>query len=236
MLRNPTKIGGTGLMLPTSGGVKPPKPPCWIDLRSSSDEGGGGGSKHSPGSQTHPGVRAGKSGKRPRPTLHRTRSQACIDKDIPRDELTVSLADAKPEELGLCKVYDETIVMEATTRKCQNWLQSIEACHIQGVLQTEVTSNGEEVDVEVPDDTRWDDDADVSYHSYRTYSSSEIEPNVSLNGICPDIVSADDTPACSCIPSKQTYKKAREKYKLRHNDMKFYSSPMHTTSLKTQDS
>lgn len=233
MLRNPTKIGGTGLVVQTSGTVKPPKPPCWLDLKSSSDE-GGGGSKHSPGSQTHPGVRSGKHGKRPRPTLHRTRSQACIEKDIPSDELTVSLADTKPEELGLCKVYDETIVMEATTRKCQNWLQSIEACHIQGVLQTEVTSPGEEVDVEVPDDTRWDDDADVSYHSYLTYSSSEFEPNVSLNGISPDILSADDTPSC-WIPNKQSYKKSREKYRLHSNDTKFYSSPMHT-SMKTHDS
>lgn len=233
MLRNPTKVGGTGLALP--GIAKPPKPPCWLDLRSSSDE-GGGGSKHSPGSQTHPGVRSGKSGKRPRSKLHRTRSQACIEKDIPNDDLTVSLADAKPEELGLCKVYNKTIVMEATTRKCQNWLQGIEACHLQDVLQTKVTSQGEEVtvDVEVPDDTHWDDDTDVGYHGYLAYSSSEFEPNVSLTGIFPDIVSADDTSTC-CVPSKQTFKKTREKYELRSSDSNLCSSPMHT-SMKTLDS
>lgn len=231
MLRNPAKASGPGLSLSVLGITKPPKPPCWLDLRSSSDE-GGGGSKHSPSSQTHPGVRPGKSTKRPRPKLHRTRSQACIEKDIPNDDLTVSLADANPEELGLCKVYDETIVMEATTRKCQNWLQGIEACH--NVLQAEVTSPEEEVDVEVPDDTRWDDDADVSYSGCVTYSSSEFEPNVSLTGISPDILSADDTSTC-CVVNKQTYKKAREKYKLRNSDSRLCSSPMHT-SMKTLDS
>lgn len=36
----------------------------------------------------------------------------CIEKDIFSDELIVFFVDIKLEEFGLCKVYDEIIVME----------------------------------------------------------------------------------------------------------------------------
>lgn len=161
--------------------AKPPKPPCWLDLkvqnqRTSSDE---GGSKSSPVSQQQVSVvpRSSKPAKRVRARIHRTRSQYCIEaEDLPDDEeMTMSLAETAPKDIGLRKqVYDDNEYMQETTRKCQNWLDSIEAC---GPPET-VTSSGfdvegcdGQVDVEVPDDTLWyDDEQDPDVR--RPYNSS----------------------------------------------------------------
>lgn len=135
--------------------TKPPKPPCWLDLKghkSSSEE---GGSKNSPvGPQPSSSIRASRPTKRTRARIHRTRSEYCIQsEDLPDCDMTLSLADADPQDIGLRNQDD----LDETTKKCQTWLESIEGC---GPPEETLTSglDIETVDVEVPDDTLWYDD------------------------------------------------------------------------------
>lgn len=135
--------------------TRPPKPPCWLDLKvqkSSSDE---GGSKNSPvGPQPSSSVRASRPTKRTRARIHRTRSEYCIQNvDLPDCDLTLSLADTDPQDIGLRNSDD----IDETTKKCQTWLESIQGCGPpEGTVTTDVDL--ETVDVEVPDDTLWYDD------------------------------------------------------------------------------
>lgn len=180
--------------------TKPPKPPCWLDLkvqnqRSSSDE---GGSRSSPVTHQHQQreqnitSRTGKPAKRMRAKIHRTRSQYCIESDdLPEDcDLTVSLAETKPKDLGLGKqVYDDRVYMQETTRKCQNWLEGVEACepldgvtlssgHDLDTLECDL-EHGDCVDVEVPDDTLWYDEPELRppYNSSASSSDGEQTTN-----------------------------------------------------------
>lgn len=168
--------------------AKPPKPPCWLDLtkvnRPSQDE---GGQKCSPVGQQMPITRSGKPNKRVRAKIHRTRSQFCIQaEDLPECDLTVSLADTKPEDLGLRKqVYDDRCIMEETTRKCQTWLESVEACGPpEEVTGSIIDPGSDSVDVEVPDDTVWYDEPELRppYNSSASSSGEDertLSPNVS---------------------------------------------------------
>ncbi|XP_060066611.1 uncharacterized protein LOC132546897 [Ylistrum balloti] len=172
--------------------AKPPKPPCWLDLkvqnqRASSDEGGSKSSPVSQQQQINVLPRSSKPGKRMRAKIHRTRSQYCIEsEDLPDDvEMTMNLAETTPKEIGLRKqMYDDSVYMQETTRKCQNWLDSLEEC---GPPET-VTSSGldalsegcdSQVDVEVPDDTVWyEDDPDVRPPYNSSTSSSDDERTI----------------------------------------------------------
>ena len=165
--------------------VKPPKPPCWLDLKaqkSSSDE---GGARLSPVGHPNSTCRAGKTGKRTRPKLHRTRSQFCIQsEDLPDCELTTSLAETKPEDLGLGKeIYDDNFIMQQTTRKCRNWLQSIEGCGPPDMTSCLSSPDEEAVDVEVPDDTHWYDEPEVHPLYNSSASTSDLDFNVSSSNI-----------------------------------------------------
>lgn len=84
---------------------------CWLDFKLFFDE-GGGGFKYFFGSQIYFGVWLGRYGKWLCLMLYWIWSQVCIEKDIFSDELIVFFVDIKLEEFGLCKVYDEIIVME----------------------------------------------------------------------------------------------------------------------------
>nr|KAG5693834.1 hypothetical protein BaRGS_004442 [Batillaria attramentaria] len=109
------------------------------------------------------GPKAGKSGKRVRARIHRTRSEHLIDvEDLPEGDLTVSLADTRPHELRLrvrpAADLDERLYVEENNRRCQSWLASIEAAeplddigYTQGKDEEEVGL--EAVDVEVPEET-----------------------------------------------------------------------------------
>lgn len=156
-----TKSGSSLSMTNT----RPPKPPCWLDLKvqqqTSSDE---GGSKSSPvGPQPSTSVRASRPTKRPRARIHRTRSEYCIQQEeLPDCDVTLSLADTDPEDIGLRSQSG----MDETTKKCQSWLESIEGCGPpEGTGTTGLDI--ETVELEVPDDTLWYDEprGRSSHHS-----------------------------------------------------------------------
>lgn len=147
--------------------VKPPKPPCWRDFishsvmtesdftdiskiaRSSND---------SFSSDGHTNKTAGKS-KKIRARIHRTRSQFAIEEcDLPAETLTMTLAETKPDDIGLCREtsFNERIFQEDNNRKCQTWLQSVEASKpLEDVSCYDLSSLEEEaVSIEIPDDTQ----------------------------------------------------------------------------------
>ncbi|KAL4231365.1 hypothetical protein ACF0H5_008944 [Mactra antiquata] len=146
--------------------AKPPKAPCWRDFvthslvaesdftdiskiaRSSND---------SFSSDGHPNKVAGKP-KRLRAKIHRTRSQFAIEEnDLPAETLTMTLAETKPDDIGLCRdtSFNEMIFQEDNNRKCQSWLQNVEACKpLEDVSCYDLSSlEGEAVSIEIPDDT-----------------------------------------------------------------------------------
>lgn len=147
--------------------AKPPKPPCWRDFvsqtlvsdseftdiskiaRSSND---------SFSSDGHTNKTTGKS-KRLRARIHRTRSQFTIEEsDLPAEALTLTLAETKPDDIGLCREtsFNETIFQEDNNRKCQSWLQNVEACKpLEDVSCYDLSgSESEAVSLEIPDDTQ----------------------------------------------------------------------------------
>lgn len=155
--------------------AKPPKPPCWRDFvthslvaesdftdiskiaRSSND---------SFSSDGHPNKMAGKP-KRLRAKIHRTRSQFAIEEsDLPAETLTMTLAETKPDDIGLCRdtSFNEMIFQEDNNRKCQTWLQSVEACKpLEDVSYNDLSGlEGEAVSIEIPDDTHSYEQADSS--------------------------------------------------------------------------
>lgn len=147
--------------------AKPPKPPCWRDFvsqsllaeteftdiskiaRSSND---------SYSSDGHTNKTTGKP-KRLRARIHRTRSQFTIEEsDLPAEALTVTLAETKPDDIGLSRetTFNETIFKEDNNRKCQSWLKGVEACKpLEDISCYDLSGlEGEAVSLEIPDDTQ----------------------------------------------------------------------------------
>ena len=150
---------------------KPPRPPCWRDfiaptssrihlsdseftdinkVAKSSDS-------YSSDGQINNKTR---KAKRIRARIHRTRSQFAIEEtDLPEGTLTVTLAETKPSDLGLRQpqTFDERVFKENNNRKCQTWLESLEACEpledISKQCDTDPEQEGEGVAIEIPDDT-----------------------------------------------------------------------------------
>jgi len=189
-------------MVRSGTATKPPKPPCWRDFvtpsfqseseftdiskiaRSSTE------SFSSENSKTN-------KPKRIRARIHRTRSQFAIEEgDLPAEALTVTLAESKPDDIGLCRdcTSNDQIMQENNNRKCQTWLKNIEACkplEDVGIFETAEADNvtdsvncyrlcdneREGISIEVPDDT-------LTYHSHiNAYSRRTVENlNVSVSG------------------------------------------------------
>ncbi|KAK3578128.1 hypothetical protein CHS0354_010078 [Potamilus streckersoni] len=174
--------------------VKPPKPPCWqdfviqtqsvsnineadlADIQKIAKSSGG-----CPNADSLTSNKTGKT-KRIRAKIHRTRSQFMIEEaDLPEGTLTVSLADTKPGDLGFRKpqILDERVIREDNNRKCQNWLQSIEACKpLEDIDQSD--NDSEELDcegvaIEIPDDTLWDDQRELRPTNDAKIVSSDSE-------------------------------------------------------------
>ncbi|XP_045189693.1 uncharacterized protein LOC123547020 [Mercenaria mercenaria] len=176
--------------------AKPPKPPCWRDFvshslmaeseftdiskmaRSSND---------SFSSDGHTNKTAGKP-KRLRARIHRTRSQFAIEEsDLPAETLTMTLAETKPDDIGLCREtsFNERIFQEDNNRKCQTWLQSVEASKpLEDVSCYDLSGlEGEAVSIEIPDDTQSYEQTDgcqknksnKSVHLKNTHKSSAYE-------------------------------------------------------------
>ena len=183
---------------PTSGGsqmlvTKPPKPPCWLDLKSQneptflSDEGSKSSPVNSQGQTLAQTLRtcSTKQGKRVRKRpVHRTRSQYRIDPDdLPECELT-TLADTDPKDIGIGKqVANDQMHMQETTRKCQNWLESIEGCGPpEGIVISKIDSlDSDSVDVEVPDQTLCYEDGELWHHRLESANSSDDEKSSNRN-------------------------------------------------------
>lgn len=191
--------------------AKPPKPPCWRDFVSQSLVADSEftdisklarSSNDSFSSDGHTNKVVGKP-KRLRAKIHRTRSQFAIEEsDIPADTLTMTLAETKPDDIGLCREtsFNETIIQDDNNRKCQTWLQSVEACKPleavscydpSGIESGEAVScydlsglEGEAVSIEIPDDTHSYDQTErcttnnsnnKSVHLKNTHKSSPYE-------------------------------------------------------------
>ncbi|KAK3094521.1 hypothetical protein FSP39_002823 [Pinctada imbricata] len=233
MQRNSTRNGGH--VTTPQIAVKPPKPPCWLDLKAQKSASDDGVIQVSPTGNQHQINRSGKTGRRCRPKLHRTRSQFCIQsEDLPDFELTTSLAETKPEDLGLGKEQDDdTVIMQETARKCRTWLQSIQGCGPPEVTSclsspeeevvsqslTQCLSSPEEevVDVEVPDQTPWYDDPELCPLYNSSASDSDGEFNVSLSNMTEN---ASDQNLKSPKPysSRTIIKNPGRKYELRNCD------------------
>lgn len=177
--------------------AKPPKPPCWRDFvshslvtesdftdiskiaRSSND---------SFSSDGHTNKTTGKP-KKIRARIHRTRSQFAIEEsDLPAETLTMTLAETKPDDIGLCREtsFNERIFQEDNNRKCQSWLQNVEASKpLEDVSCYDLSGlEGEAVSIEIPDDTQTYDQVDgcqknnrnnKSVHLKNTHKSSAYE-------------------------------------------------------------
>ena len=144
---------------------KPPRPPCWRDFVSNTLLAESvltdiskiaRSSNESFSSDSHCNIKLSKP-KKLRARIHRTRSQFAIDEsDLPLETLTVTLAETKPDEIGLCKEStDERVFQEDNDRKCRTWLKNIEASKPLEVVSCYDYSeqDSEAVSLEIPDDT-----------------------------------------------------------------------------------
>ena len=153
--------------------TKPPRPPCWRDFISPAstripnpsdseftdiNKVAKSSDSYSSDGQINNKTR---KAKRIRARIHRTRSQFAIEEtDLPEGTLTVTLAETKPSDLGIRQQqsFDERVFKENNNRKCQTWLESLEACEpLQDVdksngFQGDETE-GDSVAIEIPDDT-----------------------------------------------------------------------------------
>lgn len=177
--------------------AKPPKPPCWRDFVSQSLVADSEftdisklarSSNDSFSSDGHTNKVAGKP-KRLRAKIHRTRSQFAIEEsDLPAETLTMTLAETKPDDIGLCREtsFNEKILEDDNNRKCQTWLQSVEACKpLESVSCYDLSGlEGEAVSIEIPDDTQSYDQTErctknnsnnKSVHLKNTHKSSSYE-------------------------------------------------------------
>ncbi|XP_041370389.1 uncharacterized protein LOC121384186 [Gigantopelta aegis] len=195
MQRSPTKGN------PMAGAVsvlKPPKKPCWTDFVDQHQKGqqvkepsvepventrthGGGKSGVHDNTEGKNGIphavaptKPSKQIKRVRAKIHRTRSEHTIS-DLPEGMLTVSLAQTKPKEFGLrnrTSGCDDRVYQEENARRCQNWLASIEACEpLDEIGYTQ--GKGEGVDVEIPEETIWNEKGERCVQSNTSASSSD---------------------------------------------------------------
>ena len=186
--------------------ARPPKPPCWRDFVSPSNFQNLTDSEftdiskvaRSSNESSSDGIFVNKQGKqkRVRARIHRTRSQFTIEEsDLPEETLTVTLAETKPDDLGLRRdsAFDERIFQEDNNRKCQTWLQGIEACKpLEEVVSYDVNydfndeiknevsykkltdSDTEDIAMEIPDDTLWYDSTVL--HSSGSECTLESKP------------------------------------------------------------
>ncbi|WAR21816.1 hypothetical protein MAR_015790, partial [Mya arenaria] len=155
-------------VVPTGRGVscRPPRPPCWRDFMPSGSASEceftdiGKVTRSAPESLSSNYQITSKTNKpkRVRAKLHRTHSQFAIDEcDLPADDLTVTLADTTPVDIGLVREssFNEQIEQEDNNRKCQSWLNNIEASQpLEDVSCYKLCDHeGEAISIEVPDDT-----------------------------------------------------------------------------------
>lgn len=154
---------------------KPPRPPCWQDFVSNSLVAESvltdiskiaRSSNDSFSSDSHCNIKLSKP-KKLRARIHRTRSQFAIEEsDLPLETLTVTLAETKPGDIGLCRdsSTDERIFQEDNDRKCRTWLRNIEASKpLEDVSCYDYSEQDREaVSLEIPDDTLCYDESDVT--------------------------------------------------------------------------
>lgn len=155
---------------------KPPRPPCWRDFVSNSLVAEtvltdiskiARSSNDSFSSDSHSNIKLSKP-KKLRARIHRTRSQFAIDEsDLPLESLTITLAETKPDDIGLRKesAVDERIFQEANDRKCRTWLRNIEESQpLEDVSCYDFSEQeSEAVSLEIPDDTLcYDESENVS--------------------------------------------------------------------------
>ncbi|ELU14221.1 hypothetical protein CAPTEDRAFT_191690 [Capitella teleta] len=108
--------------------------------------------------------------------LHRTRSQYNIEKaDLPeKSQMTVSLADTKPQELGLRskRPIDAMTYMNENTRRCEKWLAGVRAS------QPAFTQ-----DIGIPEENSSSDQDSAKSRAADKTSSSDVESATSKSKI-----------------------------------------------------
>lgn len=153
---------------------RPPRPPCWRDFVSNSVVAEtvltdiskiARSSNESFSSDSYSNAKMNKP-KKVRARIHRTRSQFAIDEsDLPLETLTVTLAETKPDDIGLCResAADERVFQEHNNRKCRTWLRNIEASKpLEDVSCYDFSEQeSEAVSLEIPDDTLCYDESDM---------------------------------------------------------------------------
>ncbi|KAH3886765.1 hypothetical protein DPMN_010778 [Dreissena polymorpha] len=171
---------GTGFSISTK---RPPKPPCWRDFVSTSLMAESEFTdiskvaRSSNESFSSDGNLKVNKPKKVRARIHRTRSQFAIEEcDLPDEMLTMTLAETKPDDIGLCRgsSLNEQILQEANNRKCQTWLRNIEASQpLEDVSCYDLSAQEREaVSLEIPDDTCNYDQQHSESCSYKLETSS----------------------------------------------------------------
>ncbi|ESO96844.1 hypothetical protein LOTGIDRAFT_159591 [Lottia gigantea] len=178
-------------------GLKPPKPPCWrdfvqqgkkennptqLDISDSNKTFGNklGSRVKVENNRSSSIPRPIKPTKRVRARIHRTRSEHLIhEEDLPETNMATSLANTRPKEFGLRKQFlEDRLNKEENTKRCQSWLQSIEACEpLDEIRYTHTNSKDVEgVVLEIPEETIWDGEGgDLKPPLNTSASSSETE-------------------------------------------------------------